>query len=144
MWSCAQEKNGFDREIERKIDRLVKKMTLEEKIGQMNLISFFNSNIDQQLADGIRNGQVGSLINVVDPALVNEYQRIAIEESRLGIPLIIGRDVIHGFKTVFPIPLGLAATFNPGLIEQGARVAAIEATSTGVRWTFSPMLDISR
>lgn len=144
MWSCAQEKNGFDREIERKIDRLIKKMTLEEKIGQMNLISFFNSNIDQQLADGIRNGQVGSLINVVDPALVNEYQRIAIEESRLGIPLIIGRDVIHGFKTVFPIPLGLAATFNPGLIEQGARVAAIEATSTGVRWTFSPMLDISR
>lgn len=142
--SCAQDKSGRDRELEKKIDRLVTKMTLEEKIGQMNQISSFSNQVDEELADAIRKGLVGSLINEVDPSRVNTYQKIAVEGSRLGIPLIIGRDVIHGFKTIFPIPLGLAATFNPSLVEQGARAAAVEASSTGVRWTFSPMLDISR
>ena len=80
----------------------------------------------------------------MDPVKINEYQRICVEESRLGIPLLVARDVIHGFHTVFPIPLGLAATFDPGLVEAGARVAAVEATAQGVRWTFSPMLDIAR
>ena len=80
----------------------------------------------------------------MDPVKINEFQRLAVEESRLGIPLIVGRDVIHGFHTIFPIPLGLAATFDPALVEQGARIASIEATAQGVRWTFSPMLDIAR
>jgi len=80
----------------------------------------------------------------VDPVKLNEFQRLAVEESRLGIPLLVGRDVIHGFHTIFPIPLGLAATFDPALVEEGARVAALEATAQGVRWTFSPMLDIAR
>ncbi len=87
---------------------------------------------------------MGSILNEVDPARVNAYQKIAVEESRLGIPLILGRDVIHGFKTIFPVPLGMAATFNPAVVEQGARIAAREATASGVRWTFSPMLDIAR
>ena len=82
--------------------------------------------------------------NEVDPVKVNEFQRICVEESRLGIPLLVGRDVIHGFHTVFPIPLGLASTFDPDLVEAGARVASVEATGQGVRWTFSPMLDIAR
>lgn len=135
-------KVGSDAAIEKRIDRILSGMTLTEKIGQMNQVSVGGS--DEMMADAIRNGSVGSILNEVDPLKINEMQRIAVEESRLGIPLIVGRDVIHGFKTVFPIPLGIAATFDPGLAEEGARIAALEATACGVRWTFSPMLDIAR
>lgn len=83
-------------------------------------------------------------MNYVDADLVNKVQKVAVEESRLGIPLLVARDVIHGYKTIFPIPLGQAATFNPELVEEGARVAAVEASSDGIRWTFSPMVDVSR
>ena len=97
------------------------------------------------LAEGLRAGRIGSVLNVVDVDRINELQRIAVEESRLGIPLLVGRDVIHGFKTVMPIPLGQAATWNPGSgYEQGARIAALEAATRGVNWTFAPMIDISR
>ncbi len=144
IWSCTQQQTGTDRETEKKISRLISQMTLEEKMGQMNQISASNMGVDQRLAEAIKNGQVGSILNEVDPARVNAYQKIAVEESRLGIPLIVGRDVIHGFKTIFPVPLGMAATFNPAVVEQGARIAAREATASGVRWTFSPMLDIAR
>lgn len=133
---------GSTPEIEMRIDKLLSQMTLQEKIGQMNQISAGGS--VEPFADAVRNGQVGSILNETDPGRVNELQRIAVEESRLGIPLLVARDVIHGFNTVFPIPLGIAATFDPQLAEEGARVAAIEATSVGVRWTFSPMLDIAR
>jgi len=144
IWSCTQQQTGTDRETEKKISRLISQMTLEEKMGQMNQISASNMGVDQRLAEAIKKGQVGSILNEVDPARVNAYQKIAVEESRLGIPLILGRDVIHGFKTIFPVPLGMAATFNPAVVEQGARIAAREATASGVRWTFSPMLDIAR
>lgn len=87
---------------------------------------------------------MGSILNQVDPRIVNELQRTAIEESRLGIPLIFARDVIHGFKTIFPIPLGQAASWNPEIAEEGARISAIEASACGIRWTFAPMIDISR
>jgi beta-glucosidase len=117
-------------------------MTLAEKIGQMNQVSAGGDVANY--ADALRKGQIGSILNEVDPGKVNEFQRISIEESRLGIPLLVARDVIHGFHTVFPIPLGLAATFDPALVEEGARTAALEATAQGVRWTFSPMLDIAR
>ena len=140
--SCHHGISAPEAAVEKKIEDLLAKMTLDEKIGQMNQLS--SSNMDDRLTDAIREGQAGSVLNVVDPLIINEFQRIAVEESRLGIPLLVGRDVIHGFKTVFPIPLGLAATFDPALAEQGARIAAIEATSVGVRWTFSPMLDIAR
>jgi beta-glucosidase len=129
-------------DVERQIDQLLAKMTLAEKIGQMNQVSAGGD--VSRYAESLRNGQVGSILNEVDPARINEFQRIAVEESRLGIPLLVGRDVIHGFHTVFPIPLGLAATFDPELVEEGARVAAAEAVAQGIRWTFSPMLDIAR
>ena len=133
---------GSTPEVEKRIDALLSKMTLEEKIGQMNQLSVGGP--VENYAEAIRSGQVGSILNDVDPARLNELQKIAVEQSRLGIPLIVGRDVIHGFRTIFPIPLGIAATFDPDLAREGARVAAREATSTGVRWTFSPMLDIAR
>ncbi len=130
--------------IEQRVSELLERMTLDEKIGQMSQVNVGDSYIHDYLADGIRDGRVGSVLNVVDVDVVNELQRIAVEESRLGIPLIVGRDVIHGFKTVMPIPLGQAATWNPEVARQGARVAAREAASTGVNWTFAPMIDISR
>ena len=92
----------------------------------------------------MRRGEVGSILNCTDPEQVNRIQRVAVEESRLGIPLIVARDVIHGYKTIFPIPLGQAASFNPEIVEKGARVAAVEASSDGIRWTFAPMIDVSR
>ena len=125
-------------EIDRRVEALLTEMTLDEKIGQLNLVD------SGDLEELVRTGKSGALFNVVDPARVNRLQRIAVEESRLGIPLLFGRDVIHGFHTLFPIPLGQAATFDPQLVEQGARVAAVEASAAGVRWTFSPMLDIAR
>ena len=126
-------------ETEKKIDDLLSRMTLHEKIGQMNQLSG-----GDWLTEAAEKGEVGSILNCVDPAEINRVQKAAVEKSRLGIPILVSRDVIHGFKTIFPIPLGLAATFDPELVESGARVAAVEAASCGVRWTFSPMLDISR
>jgi len=127
---------------EKQIDQLLAKMTLAEKIGQMNQVSAGGDVANY--AEALRKGQIGSILNEVDPVKINEFQRIAVTESRLGIPLLVARDVIHGFHTVYPIPLGLAATFDPALVEEGARVAALEATAQGIRWTFSPMLDIAR
>ena len=143
--SCQEPKPstvGAAAEVESRVEALLSRMTLAEKIGQMNQISAGGD--VSNYAESIRKSQVGSILNEVDPEKINAFQRLAVEESRLGIPLLVGRDVIHGFHTVFPIPLGLAATFDPELVEEGARVAALEATSQGVRWTFSPMLDIAR
>jgi beta-glucosidase len=130
--------------IEERIEALLGEMTLAEKIGQMSQVNVGDSYVHEYLADAIRVGQVGSVLNSVDVEIVNELQRIAVEESRLGIPLLVGRDVIHGFKTVMPIPLGQAATWNPDVVREGARVAALEAAKSGVNWTFAPMIDISR
>lgn len=130
-------------EEERRVENLLSQMTLEEKIGQMNQLSYEARDVDK-LEQGVRKGEIGSLLNIIDPQEINRMQKLAMEESRLGIPLIIGRDVIHGFKTIFPIPLGQAASFNPQMVEQGAKIAAAEARSIGVTWTFAPMLDISR
>ena len=127
---------------EERVEALLQQMTLQEKIGQLNQLSIGGFN--HGTAGQIRAGMVGSVLNEVNPKVLNHYQKIAVEESRLGIPIIISRDVIHGFKTMFPIPLGLAATFDTQLVQDGARVAAIEATASGIRWTFSPMLDIAR
>ncbi len=143
--ACTGQKSttvGSTTDIEKRIDKLLSRMTLSEKIGQMNQVSVGGE--VSNYAEALRNGQIGSILNEVDPVKLNEYQRICVEESRLGIPLLVGRDVIHGFHTIFPIPLGLAATFDPALVEEGARIAAVEATAQGVRWTFSPMLDIAR
>ena len=119
-------------------------MTLAEKIGQMSQVHAEGADAPAQLAERLRAGQIGSVLNIVDVEIVNELQRIAVEESRLGIPLLVGRDVIHGFRTILPIPLGQGATWNAELVQEGARVAALEASKCGVNWTFAPMLDISR
>jgi len=139
---CTEAKNLKGGQIEKKVEDLLSKMTLEEKIGQMNQIS--SSGNLEEMSRSIKKGEVGSILNEIDPIRVNALQRLAVEESRLGIPLLIARDVIHGFKTIFPIPLGQAASFNPQIVEDGARVAAKEASSVGIRWTFAPMIDISR
>lgn len=133
-----------DADVETRVSALLGKMTLAEKIGQMSQINGADGKIPDGLRETIRRGRVGSILNEVDVGVVNEMQRIAAEESRLGIPLLMGRDVIHGFRTVLPIPLGLAATFNPELVRRGARMAALEAAAAGVNWTFAPMIDISR
>ena len=140
LMGCSQPQDK-NTEIENKVETLLHKMTLEEKLGQMNQLSPWDF---EDLAKRVRKGEVGSILNVVNPEEVNKIQKIAVEESRLGIPLIVSRDVIHGYKTIFPIPLGQAATFNPEIVKEGARVAAIEASADGIRWTFAPMIDISR
>ena len=126
------------------IHALLSLMTLAEKLGQMSQVSGNYAFISDDLANSVREGKVGSVINEVNLETINELQRIAVDESRLGIPLLIGRDVIHGFNTIFPIPLGQAASWCPSLIKKAARVSAHEASSSGVNWTFSPMIDISR
>jgi beta-glucosidase len=132
---------------EARIEKLLKQMTLEEKIGQLNQYSAGSptgpgtgrSNYEEM----ITKGEVGSLFNVTG-AQVNTFQKLAVEKSRLKIPLIFGLDVIHGYRTVFPTPLAMSATWQPDLVEKAARVAATEASHDGIRWTFSPMVDIAR
>lgn len=140
-FNCKAAAPKADAEVEAKVEALLSKMTLAEKLGQLNQISPWDYN---DLAGRVAAGQVGSILNFNDPGQVDKIQRVAVEESRLGIPLIVSRDVIHGYKTIFPIPLGQAATFDPAIVEKGARVAAVESSADGIRWTFAPMIDISR
>lgn len=130
------------------VDALMKKMTLEEKIGQLNLPGSGDIVTGQakssDIGRKIREGKVGGLFNIKSVAKIRDVQKVAVEESRLKIPLIFGMDVIHGYETVFPIPLGLSATWDMSLVERSARIAAIEASADGINWTFSPMVDISR
>jgi beta-glucosidase len=136
-----------DPKIESRVNSLLKQMTPEEKLGQVNQYSAGQptgpgtgrSNYEEMIAKG----QIGSLFNVNGPD-VNRYQKIAVEQSRLKIPMIFGLDVIHGYRTEFPIPLALSATWDPGVVERAARIAAIEARADGIHWTFSPMVDIAR
>ncbi len=129
-------------ETEKKIDKLMSKMTIDEKIGQLNQLS--GEGLSQNIVAQVKNGSVGSLLNEVDSKVIYELQKVATTQTRLRIPLIFARDVIHGFKTIFPIPLGQAASWNTSLVEDGARIAAIEASSVGIKWTFAPMIDVSR
>jgi len=134
--------------LDKKVNDLLAKMTLEEKIGQLVQYSAgaatgpTSGRTDDR--DMIQKGQVGSLFNVTSAHATNELQHIAVDKSRLHIPLIFGLDVIHGFRTTFPLNLGLAATWDPAIVEKASRVAAQEASAAGVRWTFSPMVDIAR
>ncbi|WP_077355477.1 beta-glucosidase BglX [Brevundimonas sp. LM2] len=128
---------------------LLGRMTLDEKIGQLNQIPggrqrALNSRLDAAALDRVRRGEIGSFLHVAGAAQLRELQRMAVEESRLGVPLLFGMDVVHGYKTLFPVPLALAASWDPALMEQTARVAAVEATAAGLNWTFSPMVDIAR
>lgn len=132
------------KEIDHRIESLLSRMTLSEKIGQMVQINTLNGEIPEDLNIRIREGRLGSILNEIDPETSLEMQRIAVDESRLGIPLIMARDVIHGYRTIFPIPLGQAAAWNPELVRACAEVAAEEAATAGFHWTFTPMMDIAR
>lgn len=142
----AQEKN--DQKMDDYISNLMSKMTLDEKIGQLNLPASGDITTGQasssDIGRKIKDGQVGGLFNIKGLDKIRDVQKIAIEESRLKIPLIFGMDVIHGYQTVFPIPLGLSCSWDMELIEQSARIAAQEASADGICWTFSPMTDLSR
>ncbi|MEI8047490.1 MAG: beta-glucosidase BglX [Bacteroidota bacterium] len=145
----AQQKSPVsDPKMKAFVDGLMKKMTLDEKIGQLNLPAsgdFTTGSIaSSNIGNKIKEGKVGGVLNIRSVEKIRETQRVAVEESRLKIPLIFGLDVIHGYKTIFPIPLALSCTWDMDLIEQSARIAAQEASADGLNWTFSPMVDISR
>lgn len=137
LLSCKEGKDPIDG----KIEALISQMTVEEKVGQLSQLHL--RDITPELKNQVKEGRYGSFLNVANVEEYRDLQRIAVEDSRLGIPILFARDVIHGFKTIFPIPLGMAATFNPDLIQKGSEIAAQEATSVGIRWTFAPMVDIS-
>lgn len=138
----------YDAKMKSFIDALMKKMTLEEKIGQLNLPGSGDIVTGQaqssDIAKKIKEGKVGGLFNIKSVAKIRDVQKVAVEQSRLKIPLIFGMDVIHGYETVFPIPLGLSCSWDMKLIENSARIAAVEASADGINWTFSPMVDIAR
>ncbi|QQY82694.1 glycoside hydrolase family 3 C-terminal domain-containing protein [Tamlana sp. s12] len=131
---------------DRFVNDLLAKMTLEEKIGQTNLrgTSSMTKALPEDLKRAVRNGEIGAFLNISNLDYVDELQRIAVEESPNKIPLIFSRDVIHGFKTVFPIPLGIAASWDTEVAKKSSEIAAFEASAMGIRWTFAPMLDIAR
>jgi len=147
MTSCVQTK---ETEMDRFIDDLMSKMTIEEKLGQLNLPASDGGDIvtgqtqSTDLGIKIKQGLVGGVFNIKGVEKIREVQRIAVEESRLKIPLLFGMDVIHGYETIFPIPIGMSCTWNMEAVERSARIAAIEASADGISWTFSPMVDISR
>jgi beta-glucosidase len=156
IFSCqtqpeTSQTSGSD-EIEQKVENLLEQMTLDEKIGQLNQFTSqwemtgpAPRNVDSMyIYNMLKNGQLGSMLNVTGVEAARKVQRWAVDSSRLGIPLILGYDVIHGYKTMFPIPLAEAASWEPELAKLSARVAATEASAAGVHWTFAPMVDISR
>jgi len=132
-----------------RIGRLIAAMTVEEKIGQMTQVAggrqvALNSRLDAAALDRVRAGRIGSFLHVAGAEPLRQLQRVAVEESRLGIPLLFAMDVVHGYRTIFPVPLALAASFDPAVAEEAARVAAVEAAVSGLHWTFAPMIDIAR
>ncbi|MFC4870902.1 beta-glucosidase BglX [Negadavirga shengliensis] len=145
---CHLMAQTLDESIGHKVDSLIALMTLEEKIGQLNLPAAgdFTTGLasSSDIAGKIKAGQVGGLFNIKTVDKIRDVQRVAVEESRLGIPLLFGMDVIHGYETIFPIPLGLSCSWDMDLIKKSAQMAAQEASADGINWTFSPMTDISR
>src|SRR5438105_13524710 len=145
----AVAQTASDAKMNAYVNNLMSKMTLEEKIGQLNLVTPgwgvpTGSVVSKGVEDNIRKGRVGGLFGIFGPDRVRQAQELVVKESRLHIPLIFGLDVIHGHKTIFPIPLALSCTWDTALIESSARIAAIEATADGLKWVFSPMVDIAR
>jgi len=137
-------KSNLDPAVESRIDALLAKMTLEEKAGQMSQRGKHGEDGPEDIKDEVRKGNIGSFLNIAELVRRNELQRIAVEESRLGIPLIFGFDVIHGYRTIFPVPLAEAASWDIDLMEKTAAIAAKEARAVGIDWTFAPMIDIAR
>lgn len=152
LFSCNTNSNSTKKNsenpFEAQVDSILNLMTIEEKLGQLNLPSSGDittgASESSNVAKNIEDGKVGGLFNIKTVEKIRQVQKIAVEKSRLGIPLIFGMDVIHGYKTTFPIPLGLSASWDMEMIEKTARVAATESSADGINWTFSPMVDISR
>jgi beta-glucosidase len=147
FFSCGQQEKESD--MDRFISDLMAKMTIQEKIGQLNLITPgggipTGSVVSTDVESKIKEGKVGGIFGIYGPEKLRQAQQMAVEESRMGIPMIFGSDVIHGYKTTFPIPLGTSASWDMELIEKTARIAAQEATADGIFWNFSPMVDIAR
>lgn len=148
LLSACSKTTSSSGKTDARVDSVLKLMTLEEKIGQLNLPSAGDFVTGQaqnsDIGKKIEKGQVGGLFNIKSVAKVREFQKLAVEKSRLKIPLIFGMDIIHGYETVFPIPIGLSCSWDMNLIQQTARVAATEASADGINWNFSPMVDITR
>ncbi|MDQ0109008.1 beta-glucosidase [Chitinophaga terrae (ex Kim and Jung 2007)] len=148
FFQAAAAQKQTDLQMKTFVDGLIQKMTLEEKIGQLNLLTsgevVTGSAVSTGVEAKIKSGQVGALLNMTKVADIRKAQQIAVEQSRLHIPLLFGLDVVHGYKTTFPIPLALSCSWDLEMIERSARVAAIEASADGINWTFSPMVDIAR
>jgi beta-glucosidase len=139
---CKNENESTTR-FDTEIKTLIRQMTLDEKIGQMFQASDFHFSNDEDLKNAVKEGRVGSFLNIQGAERVAEIQRIAREESRLGIPLLFGRDVIHGYRTIFPIPLGMASSWDTAMVKKAMRISSVEAASMGINWTFAPMIDIT-
>jgi beta-glucosidase len=135
---------GSPADVESRIDALLARMTLQEKLGQLSQCTAGYTRSDTQLRNDVRAGRWGSVMNLRDAEQRAELQRVALHESRLGIPLLFARDVIHGYRTVFPIPLGQSASWDPDLVRKASHIAARETAAAGIHWTFAPMLDIAR
>jgi len=150
VWKPVQSYQTTQYQTKKKafIDILIRKMTLDEKIGQMNLPTSGDfttgTATSSDIGKKIEEGLVGGLFNIKGADKIKAVQKVALEKSRLKIPMIFGMDVIHGYETTFPIPLGLASSFDMDLVQQSAQVAARESASDGISWTFSPMVDVSR
>ncbi|MCE4565958.1 beta-glucosidase BglX [Maribellus sp. CM-23] len=150
LMSCQPKESGSGKnDMDAFVNDLMSKMTIQEKIGQLNLVTpgggiLTGSVVSTDVESKIKNGQVGGIFGVYGPEKTRQAQKLAVEESRLGIPMLFGSDVIHGYKTTFPLPLGLASSWDMKLIEKTAQIAAKEATADGIFWNFSPMVDISR
>lgn len=146
--SCSDVSRDEAAEMDRFVTELMGKMTLHEKLGQLNLPSggdmVTGTVMNGELSDMIRKQEIGGFFNVKGVRRINALQRLAVEESRLKIPLLVGADVIHGYETIFPIPLALSCSWDTLAIERMARISAIEASADGINWTFSPMVDICR
>jgi beta-glucosidase len=132
-----------EKDAEAFVNSLLSKMTLEEKIGQMSQVAL-NTKLDEPADEMARKGQVGSFLFITDPVEINRLQHVAVEQSRLHIPLLFGFDVIHGFRTIYPVPIGMAASWDPAVVEHAQSMAAKEASATGIQWAFAPMVDIAR
>ena len=138
-------RSGQSQSIDRRVEALLSQMTLEEKVGQVHQLFYFTQFMKPEVVEpDIRAGKIGSLLFLTDPVLINRFQKIAVENSRLKIPLLFGFDVIHGFHTIFPVPLAMASSWDPALVEQAQTIAAREARAVGIHWTFAPMVDIAR
>jgi beta-glucosidase len=142
----AQTRPLSDSGIRGRADALLQQMTVREKVGQLNQESgiLIKGFVDQKPDDDIREGRVGSILWLSEVKEINRMQHIAVDQSRLHIPLLVGFDVIHGYRTIFPVPLAMASSWDPAVEEQAQRVAAEDARAAGIQWTFAPMLDIAR